>query len=94
MVNLGQFRAGDALPPGGVVRMGDCEDGSAAAAAAVSGLLVADLLPDLRRNQSYGDAGGGGGPPTPSSVEAQVNLRHQNLLMNQCQHWQSSIWAF
>ena len=54
--------------------MGDCEDGSAAAAAAVSGLLVADLLPDLRRNQSYGDAGGGGGPPTPSSVEAQVTL--------------------
>ena len=46
------------------------EDGSAAAAA-VSGLLVADLLPDLRRNQSYSDGGGGGGPPTPSSVEAQ-----------------------
>ena len=37
----------------------------------VSGLLAADLLPDLRSNQAFCDGGGGGGPPTPSSVEAQ-----------------------
>ena len=52
------------------MRMGDqalSDDG-----VVVSGLLAADLLPDLRSNQAFCDGGGGGGgPPTPSSVEAQ-----------------------
>ena len=39
--------------------------------AVVSGLLAADLLPDLRGNQAFCDGDGGGGPPTPSSIEAQ-----------------------
>ena len=42
--------------------------------AVVSGLLAADILPDLHGNQAFCDGDGGGGPPTPSSIEAQGRL--------------------